>query len=171
MSADDKAIKAGFPAFPTYAVGEHRRPHDAGIGLQAARRTASASCRFSEHPHRADRRRRARPAVYLRRRSPNPDYGPHRQGRDRVQPIPHYGHVLAHAGVRADWPESSPRRQWADCGTGERLGRILGPHSQEQRAGGRGTERLWLQYGGLGKVAQHTRRGNDRRRSLRELAD
>ena len=47
----------------------------------------------------------------------------------------------------------------------------LGPHTQEQRAGGRRAERLRLQHGRLGKVAQHTCRGNDCRWSLRELAD
>ena len=88
-----------------------------------------------------------------------------------LQPLPHYGHVLAHTSVYADRPESSPRRCRADRGAGERLGRILGPHPQEQRAGGRGAEGLRLQHGRLGKVAQHTCRGNDRRRPLRELAD
>ena len=53
-----------------------------------------------------------------------------------LQPLPHYGHVLAHTGVYADRQEPSPRRQRADCGAGERLGRILRAHSQEQRAGG-----------------------------------
>ena len=36
MSADD-TIHAGFPTFSAHAVGEYRWPHDAGIGLQAAR--------------------------------------------------------------------------------------------------------------------------------------
>ena len=46
-----------------------------------------------------------------------------------------------------------------------------GPDPQEQRARGRGAEGLRLRTGGVGQVAQHARRGDDRRRPVRELAD
>ena len=97
--------------------------------------------------------------------------GPRRDGRDLAQPLPHYGHVLTHTSVHTDRPESSPRRCRADRGVGERLGRILGPHPQEQRPRCRSAQGLRLQYGRLWKVAQHACRGNDRRWPLRKLAD
>ena len=62
----------------------------------------------------------------------------------RVQPVPHDGDVLADAGVAADRPQPPPRRQRPDRGAGERLGRLLGPDPQEQRARGRGAEGLRL---------------------------
>ena len=155
----------------------HRRHRRALPGARCRSRSTSrveaapASSRCSKHSHRADRRRRPRPAVHLRRRGQHPDDGSHRQGRDRVQPIPHDGDVLADAGVTADRPQSSPRRQRSDRGAGERLGWLFRPYSQEQRTGGRSAEGLRLCHRRLGQVAQHARRGNHRCRPVRELAD
>ena len=57
---------AGRPPVSADAIGQHRRTHDAGVGLQAARRAAASARGCAEHPDRADRRCRPRPA---RRRS------------------------------------------------------------------------------------------------------
>ena len=66
---------------PADAVGEHRGPNHAGVGLPTGAAAAAASGR-AEHPDRADRRCRARPADHVRRR------GEHRTlDRDREQGI------------------------------------------------------------------------------------
>ncbi len=110
---------------PTDAIGQHGRPHDAGVGLQAARGASAAARGCAEHSHRADRRCWSRLADHLRRRSRNSDDGPHRPRRNRLQPLPHHGDVLADARLAADRPQSSPRRQRTNRGTGQRLGRLL----------------------------------------------
>ena len=66
--------------------------------------------------------------------------------RHLLQPLPHHRHVLAHAGVAADRPQPSPRRQRPDRGAGERLGRLLGHHPEEQRHRRRGAEELRLRH-------------------------
>ncbi len=53
---------AGHAAVSPHTVGQHRRPHDAGVNLQAARRAAPPPHGCAQHPHRADRRRGPRPA-------------------------------------------------------------------------------------------------------------
>jgi hypothetical protein len=70
-------------------------------------------------------------ALHPGRRSAHPNHGPSRDGRDLAQSLSHYGHVLAHTSIHTHRAESSPRRRRPDCGTGERLGRVLRPHSQE----------------------------------------
>ena len=73
------AAGPGESALSADAVGERRRPHDAGLGVQAAGRAAAPAQGRAEHPHRADRRRRAGPGQHLRRVDQHADDGPHRQ--------------------------------------------------------------------------------------------
>ena len=47
----------------------------------------------------------------------------------------------------------------------------IGHHPEEQRHGGRGAQGLRLQHRGMGQMAQHPRRPDDRVRALRLLAD
>ena len=88
----------------------------------------------------------AGPGQHLRRRDQHADDGSHRQGRHRLQPLSHDGHVLAHPRGAAVRAEPSPRRQRPDCRAGQRLGRLLRHHPQEQRHGGRGAEGLRLRH-------------------------
>ena len=115
-----KAVKQESLPFPPTPSGQHRRPHDAGIGLQAARLT----------PRR------------LPADAPNilivliDDAGPglpstfggevETPTMDRIvkegialQPLPHHGHVLAHTGVPADRAAIIIGSARADRGAGE----------------------------------------------------
>src|SRR5262249_45427662 len=83
----------------------------------------------------------------------------------------HDGDVFTGQSVAVDRTKSSPRRQWADCRAGERLGWLLGTYSQKQRSCRRGVEELRLLHRGMGKMAQHSGRGDDRGRAVRELAE
>jgi hypothetical protein len=121
MSADSKAIRQDsvpFPPTPSASVAGRTMQESVCKRLVEPRRLPAGSPNIlivlidDAGP---------RPAVHIRRRSPNPDVGSRRQRRDRVQPLPHYCYVFPHAGSNADRPESSPRRQRADCGVGERL--------------------------------------------------
>ena len=147
-----QSVTAGAPmAFPKLpsqdvsvsadAVGEHRGADDAGVGR------TSRACEPRRLPDDApnilivliDDAGPALPTTFggeVR----TADAGPDRRRGHRLQPVPHHGDVLADAGVAADRPQPSPGRQRPDRGAGERLGRLLGRHSQEQRAGRRGAE-------------------------------
>ena len=64
--------KAGVPSVPPDTDGWSGQPLNAGVGLPAAGDAASTSSRCSEHPHRADGRRRSRAAVDVRWRDSTP---------------------------------------------------------------------------------------------------
>ena len=55
------------------------------------------------------------------------------QNRYLIQPLPYDGDVLADARLVADGTKPSPHRQRPDRRAGQRLGRLLGQHPQEQR--------------------------------------
>ena len=79
----------------------------------------------------------------------------------RLQPVPHHGDVLAHAGVAADRPQPPPDRQRPDRRAGQRLGRLRRGDPEEQRARRRGAAALRLRDRGVREVAQHPGAGDD----------
>ena len=116
ISKLEKQESLPFPPTPSASIAGRTMQESV---YQATGEAAPAASRRAEHSHRADRRRWPGPAGHVRRRGPHPDDGSHRQGRDRLQPVPHHGHVLADPGVTADRPQSSSGRQRADRGAGE----------------------------------------------------
>ena len=154
-----------------------RRRPASPAGRCRSRCTSSGSSRAgcpgcAEHPHRADRRRRAGPAHHLRRRGHTPHDGPNlRRGR-RLQPVPHHGDVFADPRVAADRAQPSPRRQRPDRRAGQRLGRLRRGHPARSSAL---VAEVLKDYGystaGVRQVAQHAGGGDDRGRPVRQLAD
>ena len=166
-----EVARSGCAAVPADAVGERCREDDARFGVRAARGAAPSPRGRAEHPRRADRRRGSRAPQHAGWRGRDEDDGPGQVGGNRVQPVPHHRDVLADPRVAAVGAQPPPCRLRADRRAGERLGRLLGSHSQEQRARSRGAEGLRLQHRRVWQVAQHPCRGDDSCRAVRELAD
>ena len=120
-----------FPPTPSASIAGRTMQESV---YSAASRAAAAARGRAEHPHRPDRRRRAGPADHASAaRSAPPTLDRVSRRGHRVQPLPHDGDVLADAGVAADRAQPSPRRQRPDRRAGQRLGRLLRAHPEEQR--------------------------------------
>ena len=150
-----------FPPTPSASIAGRTMQESVYAQRVAA---APAARGRAEHPDRADRRCRARASrPRSAARCATDTLTRILERGHRVQPVPHHGDVLADAGVAADRPEPPPGRQRPDRRAGQRLGRLLRPHPQEQRARRRGAAELRLRDGGVGQVAQHARRGDHAR--------
>ena len=86
-----------FPPTPSASIAGRTMQES----VYTPRRAAPPAGGRAEHPHRAHRRRRPGPAEHLRRGDQHADDGSHRQGRHRLQPVSHDGHVFADAGGAA----------------------------------------------------------------------
>ena len=162
---------AGRAPVPRCPVGQHRRTNHAGVDSPAAHRAAPSACRCTEHPDRSHRRCRTRTPHDVRRRSPYPDPRQNLQGRHYLQPIPHHGHVLPDSSIPPDRAEPPSCWKRTDRGVCQRLGRLLGRDSQDQRDRRRGASTLRLYHGRVGQMAQHACGTHHRRGPLRPLAD
>ena len=157
---------AGRAAVSADAVGQHRRPDDAGVGLPPSGAAAAAARGCAEHPHRAHRRRRAGAA----------------DAPSAARSTPPRSTAICDEGISYNRFHTtamcSPTR--ASLLTGRNHHRVgngqiaelandwdgySGHHPEEQRPGRRGAQELRLRHRGLGQVAQHARRADHRRRA------
>ena len=170
--ASEFGRSAGGPAVPAHAVGHHRRPDDAGLGLQA--RVAATRRLPADAPNiliiLIDDVGPAH-ALDLRRRDQHADARPHREEGRLVQPLPLHGDVLAHARRAADRAQPHPRRQRPDRRVGQRLGRIRGTIPKSSATVAEVLKNYGYNTGGVGQVAQHAGRADHRQGAVRLLAD
>jgi hypothetical protein len=96
----------------------------------------------------------------LRRRDSHSCALPGRQSGHLLQPLPHHGHVLSHAGFPPHRQEFPSRRKRTDRGARQRLGWLLRRGAQKQRYGRRGSQGLRLQHSRLRQMAQHPSHGD-----------
>ena len=134
---------------------------------------AAAARRCAEHPDRADRRCRPGPADHVRRRGHDADAGS--ASSRRASAYNRFHTTAMCSPTRASLltgPQPPPGRQRPDRRAGERLGRLLRARSpRAARSAAEVLQALRLRDRGVGQVAQHARRGDHRRRPVRQLAD
>ena len=157
--------------FPAGPDREHRRADVAGIEACPARRAEPPSARRAEHPDRAARRRRLRPADTFGGEVHTPTLTRLADEGVAFNAVPHHLDLLADPRGAADRAQPPARRLRHDRRAGARLRRLHRRHPEERGDGRRGAARIRLQDLGLRQMAQHAGDGNDRDGAVRPLAD